>query len=84
MRYSVHQTRENQLYKHGIQVFKMLDFHGARQWMSSTYGYTDDLNEDKITNKHWAFLIKLNHYMIYVKGDEELSWFKMKYGQEVE
>jgi hypothetical protein len=51
--------------------------------MSATYGYSDDLDEDRIENEHWAFIIKLNHYMLYVKEDKELSWFKMKYGQEV-
>lgn len=82
MKYSVHETRENKLYKHGIQVFKMLDFHDARQWMSHTYGYSESIDNNVELNKHWAFFIKLNHYMLYVRNDKELAWFKMKYGQE--
>ena len=84
LRYSVHQTRENKYYKHGIEVFNMLDFHAARQWMVQTYGFSASLDEDVEYNKHWAFFMKFNHYMLYVRDDEELSWFKMKYGQEVE
>lgn len=85
MKYSVHQTRENKYFKHGIQVFKMLDFHDARRWLTSTYGIGDDIGrDDTIINGHWAFFLKYNHYMIYVRDDEELAWFKMKHGQEVE
>ena len=84
MRYSVHETRENQLYKHGIQVFKMLEFHAARQWMIQTYGFSDSIDNDVKLNEHWAFFLKYNHFMLYLKSDEELSWFKMKYGREVE
>ena len=84
MRYSVHETRDNRYFKHGIQVFNMLDFHSARQWMSQTYGLSESVDKDVEYNKHWAFFIKFQHYMLYVQGDEELSWFKMKFGQEVE
>jgi len=84
LRYSIHQTRENKLYKHGIQIFKMLDFHDARQWLIQTYGFSESIDTDVPLNKHWAFYLKFNHHMIYVKDTEELNWFKLKYGQEVE
>jgi hypothetical protein len=84
MRYSVHETRENKYFKHGIQVFKMLDFHEARKWMSQAYGFSESIDREVELNKHWAFYMKFNHYMLYVRNDEELSWFKIKYGQEVE
>ena len=85
MRYSVHETRENKLFKHGIQVFKMLEFHAARQWLSEIYGYCVGLDQDVNIkyNEHWSFYMKFNHYMLYLKGDEELAWFKMKYGEEI-
>ena len=84
MRYSVHETRENQLYKHGIQVFNMLEFHEARKWLIQTYGISENIDKDVELNEHWAFFLKYRHHMLYVRGDEELSWFKMKHGQEVE
>ena len=84
MRYSVHQTRDNRYFKHGIQVFNMLEFHDARQWLSEAYGQSESIDNDVPLNEHWAFFLRLRHYMIYVRGDEELAWFKMKYGQEVE
>ena len=80
MNYSIHETRENKYFKHGIQVFNMLDFHNVRQWLSKTYGFSESIDKDIEYNKHWSFFIKFNHHMIYVKGDEELSWFKIKYG----
>ena len=83
MNYSIHETRENRYFKHGIQVFSMLDFHAARQWLTSTYGFGDDIGRDEpIINKHWAFFLKFKHHVIYVAGDEELAWFKMKWGSE--
>jgi hypothetical protein len=43
----------------------------------------DDIGRDEpLVNGHWAFQIHYNTYMIYVKGDEELSWFKIKYGEQ--
>jgi hypothetical protein len=84
MKYSVHLTRENKYFKHGIQVFEILDFHSARQWLSEAYGQSESVDRDVKYNDHWAFYIKYNSYMLYVRGDEELSWFKIKYGEEVE
>lgn len=86
MKYSLHQTRDNRYFKHGIQVLdNMLDFHEARRWFTETYGIGDDISRDEpLQNGHWAFQIAYTTYMIYVKGDEELNWFKLKYGQETE
>ena len=56
----------------------ILDFHRVRQWLSATYGYSDILNDEDV-NEFWAFSIKLDYYMIYLKGDAELSWFKIKH-----
>lgn len=61
----------------------MLDFHGARRWLTQAYGLSESVDNDSELNKHWAFYIKFNHYMLYVKDDEELNWFKLKHGQEV-
>jgi hypothetical protein len=62
----------------------MLDFHEARQWLTQTYGISDSTDKDVEYNKHWAFFIKFQYYMLYVRDDQELSWFKMKYGEEVQ
>jgi hypothetical protein len=61
----------------------MLEFHEVRRWLTDTYGVGDDIaRNETLVNGHWAFFIKFRHHIIYVKGDEELSWFKMKFGQE--
>jgi hypothetical protein len=70
----------DRFFKYGIKIPMMLDFHTVRQWMSSTYGYSTTIG-DVDANEHWSFAIKLNHYVIYIKGDEELSWFKIKHGE---
>jgi len=82
MNYSVHQTRDNRYFKHGIQIQGMLNFHHARNWFSSTYGYASTIANDPVDNKHWSYHLVYQTYMIYVRGDEELSWFKLKYGEE--
>jgi hypothetical protein len=61
----------------------MLDFHRTRQWLSNTYGYSDTIDEENPPNEHWAFMIRLSTNMIYLKGDEELSWFKIKHGESL-
>jgi hypothetical protein len=80
--YSVHETRDNRYFKYGVQVLKsMLDFHNVRRWFTETYGVGDDIGRDEpLVNGNWAFQIHYTTYMIYVKGDEELAWFKIKYG----
>ena len=82
MNYSIHETRDNQYFKYGIQVLKsMIDFHNVRRWFTETYGVGDDIGRDEpLTNRHWAFQIHYPTYMIYIKGDEELAWFKIKHG----
>jgi len=82
MNYSVHQTRDNRYFKHGIQIQGMLNFHEARNWFSSTYGYASTIANDPVGNEHWSYHLVYQTYMIYVRGDEELSWFKLKYGEE--
>jgi len=86
MRYSLHETRDNRYFKYGIQILgTMLEFHNVRRWFTETYGVGDDIGRDEpLVNGHWAFFLKFQHYIIYVKGDKELNWFKLKYGQEVE
>jgi hypothetical protein len=80
MKYSLHETRDNRYFKHGIQIHGMLNFHEARNWFCRTYGLASTLANDLIDNEHWSFHLVYQTYIIYVKGDEELSWFKIKYG----
>ena len=84
MKYSVHETRDNRYFKYGIQILDtMLEFHAVRRWFTETYGVGDDIGRDEpLVNRHWAFFLKFQHYIVYVQGDDELSWFKLKYGQE--
>jgi hypothetical protein len=35
-----------------------------------------------LDNPHWAYHIVYKTYVFYVQGEEELAWFKLKYGQE--
>ena len=81
MRYTLEDTIPNEHFKYIIDIGQVLDFHDTRKWMSETYGYTEDLKKDQPdTNLHWAFTINWRQHKIYLKGDEELSWFKIRYG----
>ena len=81
MKYSLEDTIPNEYFKYIIDIGRVLDFHDIRKWMSETYGYTEDLKKDQpTTNLHWAFTINFRFHKIYLRGDEELSWFKIRYG----
>ena len=83
MKYSVHETLEQSYFKYGIEVSGMLNFHRARQWFTKTYGFSTNVSHDRpIENQHWAYHIVYKTYVFYVQGEEELAWFKLKYGQE--
>ena len=65
-----------------VDIDRMREFHTARQWLSATYGFADSVEKDlPNTNPHWAFLLKFATHKIYLQGDEELSWFKIKWGE---
>jgi hypothetical protein len=82
MNYKLEDTRPNNHFKYGIKVIGMLNFHAVRNWFSQTYGPCESLaHGSKIDNLHWSFEIIYQNYTIYVKGDEELSWFKIRYGE---
>jgi len=80
MRYNLHETRENQYYKHGIQVKDMLTFHQVRRWLTDTYGFSEGVDKAVELNPVWSFHMIYRTYMFYLRGDEELSWFQIRYG----
>ena len=81
MKYTLEDALPNKYFDYIIDIVQVLDFHNARKWMSETYGYTEDLKKDQPdTNLHWAFTINWRNHKIYLKGGEELSWFKIRYG----
>jgi len=81
MKYTIEDTIPNDHFKYIVTVVQMLDFHEVRKWMSTTYGYTEDLKKHQPdTNPHWAFTINWRLLKIYLRSDEELSWFKIRYG----
>ena len=82
MNYTIQETVPNNRFKYLIKIAKMLEFDTVRKWMSQTYGLAEQADRDTIDNKHWGFEIRLGGCTVYLKGDEELSWFKMKFGPE--
>jgi hypothetical protein len=72
----------NEHFKYNVKIPMMLDFHRVRQWLSVTYGYSDEY-DDLPLNKHWAFIIRLSSNVVYLKGEEEVAWFKIKYGESL-
>jgi hypothetical protein len=84
MNYNLEDTLSNEYFRYIVDIGQVLDFHDARKWMSETYGYSEDLKKDRPdTNPHWAFAINWRLHKIYLKGDKELSWFKIKWGNPV-
>jgi hypothetical protein len=81
MYYTVVEAQPNRHFKYVVDIYRMLEFHTVRQWMSATYGFTQSIEKDfPDTNPHWAFLLSVTSYQIYLQSDEELTWFKIRYG----
>ena len=80
MNYTLENTRPNNHFKYLIRIARMLEFHAVRQWLSQTYGLAEHIDRDTIHNLHWGFEIKMGASTVYLRGDEELSWFKIRYG----
>ena len=81
MNYTVNATVANDHFKYFIRVNKMLEFDSVRKWLTQTYGMAEQIDRDTIHNPRWGFTIRLGGSVVYLRGDEELSWFKMKYGE---
>jgi hypothetical protein len=71
-------------FKYGLSFETMMDFHRARQWLSQTYGHAENTDHydyhDVDPKTDWSWEIEYRRYMIYLKGDSELGWFKLKFG----
>lgn len=80
MNYTILDLKQHPKFKYKVLVPNILEFHTARQWMSQSYGLAEHLDRDTLDNKHWGFEIELKNYSIYLKSDDELSWFKIKHG----
>ena len=83
MNYTLEDTRPNDHFKYLIRIGRMLEFHSVRQWLSQTYGLAEQVDRDTIRNPHWGFEIRMGASTVYLRGDEELSWFKIKHGDPV-
>lgn len=83
MTYTLEDTRSNDHFKYLIRIGRMLEFHSVRQWLSQTYGLAEQVDRDTIRNPHWGFEIRMGASTVYLRGDEELSWFKIKHGDPV-
>ena len=82
MNYQILNFTQSEYFKYGIRINGMLNFHAVRNWFTQTYGPCESLaHGEKINNKHWSYEIVYQNYTIYLPGDEELSWFKLKYGE---
>ena len=81
MNYSIHETSDQTHFKYFIRIYKMLEFDSVRKWITQTYGMAEQIDRDTINNPHWGFNIRLGGSIVYLRGDEELSWFKIRYGE---
>ena len=83
MNYKLENTRANKHFKYLIRIGRMLEFDTTRKWLSQTYGMAEQVDRDTIHNPHWGFEIRMGGCTVYLRGDEELSWFKIRHGDPV-
>jgi hypothetical protein len=72
-------------FEYGIAIDRMLDFHDVRRWLLATYGYAENTASPYWTlgeslEQHWSWAIAYQNYAIFLRGDSELGWFKLKFG----
>jgi len=84
MEYRIHKAAPEG-FEYGIAIDRMLDFHAARQWFIETYGHSENTASPYWTlgeslEQHWSWSIAYQNYVIYLRGDSELGWFKIKFG----
>jgi hypothetical protein len=87
MKYSVRPVSvdiQGHTYQWHLNFDRILDFHWSRQWLTETYewGYPvpGDRAVDHGGNPRWCWEIQYMIYDIYLASDQELSWFKLKWG----
>ena len=83
VKYVLEDARPNDHFKYLIRIGRMLEFHTVRQWLSQAYGLAEQLGRDTVHNPHWGFEIRMGGSIVYLRGDEELIWFKVKHGDPV-
>jgi len=83
MNYKLENTVPNSHFRYLIRIGRMLEFDSARRWLSQTYGLAEQIDRDTINNPHWGFEIRMGGCTVYLRGDEELNWFKIKYGNPI-
>ena len=59
------------------------EFCQIREWCWATWGASRELKFVSLmtdtSNVKWAFMTEENRTRIYIKGDEELSWCKLRW-----
>jgi hypothetical protein len=83
MNYKLETTVPNSHFKYLIRIGRMLEFDTVRRWLSQTYGLAEQIDRDTINNPHWGFEVRLGGSTVYLRGEEELNWFKIKYGNPI-
>ena len=70
-----------------LNVSGVITFHHARKWCNETWGFGTDVDTHDVAlrageqvNPHWAYDAQYNQYRIYLAGDQELAWFRLKFG----
>jgi hypothetical protein len=68
-------------------VSGVIPFHYARKWCNETWGFGTDVDSHVVAmlageqvNPCWAYCAQYDQYRIYLAGDAELSWFKLRHG----
>ena len=70
-----------------LNVSGVIPFHHARKWCNETWGFGTDVDTHDVAlrageqvNPHWAYDAQYTQYRIYLAGDQELVWFRLKFG----
>jgi hypothetical protein len=84
MKYTTNLNDKDTIFKYSILFNTMLDFHYTRQWLIKSYGYGLNMKShqcEEYNRVTWGYILERHAYMIYLRNDDMLIWFKLKYGE---
>jgi hypothetical protein len=69
-------------FQHAVTMTAMLDFHAVRQWMTQAYGHAENVQQldPQSESNCWSWELVYRYYVIHLRSDSELSWFRLKFG----
>ena len=70
-------------YQYVTNIKRMMDFHAVRTWCNESFGISerDVLIHGRYVAEQWAWHLDYQRHRVFLKSEQELTWFKLKFGE---